>query len=52
MGTARVLEPEVVPRPTVFNSNELKCNTDPIPTDVVPRATVSPGSKYISLFLL
>jgi len=36
----------------VFNPKELNCNTDPIPTAVVPRPTVSDGLKYISLFLL
>ena len=52
MGTPRVLDPEVVPRPTVFNPKELNCKTDPIPTAVVPRPTVSVGLKYISRFLL
>ena len=36
----------------MFNPKELNCNTDPIPTEVVPRATVSSGTKYTSLFLL
>ena len=52
IGTARVLEPKVVPRPTVFRPKESNCNTDPIPTAVVPRPTVSDGLKYISLFFL
>ena len=52
IGTARELDPLVVPRPTVFNPKELNCNTDPIPTEVVPRATASSGTKYTSLFLL
>ena len=52
IGTARVLEPKVVPSPTVLSPKELNCNIDPIPTGTVPRATVSDGSKYISLFLL
>ena len=52
MGTARVLEPKVVPSPTVLSPKELNWSIDPIPTGTVPRPTVSDGSKYSSLFFL
>ena len=47
-----MLDPKVVPIPTVLSPKELNCNTDPIPTGTVPKPTDSTGSKYTSLFRL
>ena len=46
------MAPDVVPSPTVFNPKDENVSTVPKPTAIVPRPTVSDGSKYTSLFLL